>query len=279
MAVTDAVRVMRRGEMVRTVRDHRDQPGGARRADGRPAGAAAGREGAGDAGRRRCSRSRSLVVDDELGVTRSKSVSSAVRGRRDRRHRRGGRQRPVGTARGAARHARPASGTRSPQGQAPLARRRSPAPTAPRRRRARARARGPPAHGAGRAVRGMGKRHASATSTTARFARAVMLDWIGRRSRGCSRGVDREVRHPAADRATEDRELFRRQPAENRARARDGARLRTCCSSGSRPAGSTSARSSSSTSRSSTLREPGQGDPAGLGRARRDQALLATGSS
>ena len=51
MAVTDAVSVMRRGEMVRTLRDRRDQPGGARRGDGRAAGAAPGREGAGDAGR------------------------------------------------------------------------------------------------------------------------------------------------------------------------------------------------------------------------------------
>ena len=52
MAVTDEVSVMRRGEMVKTLGHRRDQPGRARRADGRAAGAAAGREGRGEAGAR-----------------------------------------------------------------------------------------------------------------------------------------------------------------------------------------------------------------------------------
>ncbi len=66
------------------------------------------------------------------------------------------------------------------------------------------------------------------------------------------------LRRPAAESGAAGQELLGRQPAEDRAGARDRARTRTCCWSASRPAASTSAPSSSSTSRSCALRDAGK---------------------
>ena len=63
-----------------------------------------------------------------------------------------------------------------------------------------------------------------------------------------------DVRPPAP--RLEDLEILRRQPAEDRARPRDRARARRCCSSASRRAASTSAPSSSSTAGSSRCATP-----------------------
>ena len=65
-----------------------------------------------------------------------------------------------------------------------------------------------------------------------------------------------DIRPP--DCRAEDRELLRRQPAEDRARPRDRAAIPTCCSSASRRAASTSAPSSSSTAASSRMRDRGK---------------------
>ena len=249
MAVTDAVSVMRRGEMVRTPRDRARQPGGARRGDGRAAGAAARREGAGDAGARRCSRSRGCRLVDEQG----RGAAEVGRASRCAPARSSGWPGWPGNGQSELLEVlagiRPATGgSGALQGRSRCRSAASPTPTT-------AATPGSPIFprtgiGAGWSCRSpSGRARASATSTRiGSRVRSLTLDRTA--IRDLRAGVDREVRRAAAVVRPEDRELLGRQPAEDRASRARWSASRTCCWSASRRAGSTSARSSSSTSRS-----------------------------
>ena len=183
-----------------------------------------------------------LGLSTKSGVRRcSRRLLRRAR-RRDRRHRRRRRQRPVGAAGGRL----PASAMRRAARSSCTARRSPPARARPgdaAPKRPRACAGGPASHGPRRGLRGMGERGARLSRRSA-LPTGPLLDIAGdprRRAR-----EDRAVRHPPAEPPAEDREFLRRQPAEDRAGARDRARSRRCCSSASRRAASISARSSSS---------------------------------
>ena len=79
MAITDNVSVMRRGEMVATRGHSETTVERTGRADGRPPRAAAGREGPGEARRPSARRSSNLTVKDGRGVTMVDDVSFDVR--------------------------------------------------------------------------------------------------------------------------------------------------------------------------------------------------------
>ena len=252
-------------------------PARARRADGRPPGAAAGGEDARPARRASCSRSTTSSLTDDKGVapaearqlrraaparssaspaspaTASRSCSRCSRGIRagDRRH---------GQARRQAARPRPHHQRRRP----PRGRR---SPTCPRTGTAAAWSCPSP----------QWENSCLGYQDEPRFdGPAFTLDRTAIRDLA-REGIERfDIRPPSCD--LQDRQLLRRQPAEDRHRPRDRARPRACCSSASRPAASTSAPSSSSTSRSSRC-ATGQGDPARLGRARRDPGAVATASS
>ena len=227
-------------------------PGRARRADGRPPGAAARREGARHARARWCSRSRTSRVVDDKGVERLDGMSASR----------------CAPARSSASPASPATASRELLEVLAGMRDRRPAARAARTaqpldaRRATTPTREP--------------RAARASPTCPRTASAMGLvmafaAWENVVPRLPGRGALRPTascstapaiaRHAPAkierfdirppNLRPQDRQLLRRQPAEDRARARDRARPRACCSSASRRAASTSAPSSSSTSRSS----------------------------
>ena len=151
MAVTDNVSVMRRGEMVahrRTADTSTEELAelmvGRKvllRVDKGPARPGAPVLEVAD-----------LVVRDGAGIDAGQGHQLHGARRRDRRHRRGRRQRPVGAARGARRH--PADRRRPGRDQGPRDRRGGARPHA----RPRPRARGPAAHGPGARVRGVRER-------------------------------------------------------------------------------------------------------------------------
>ena len=190
-----------------------------------------------------------LRLTDDKGVARLKAVSFAVAGRRDPRHRRRRRQRPVGAPRGAGRH--PPGDRRRGAARRQAAR---PQPLDQRRR--------PPRRAASPTCR--------RTGTAAAWS-CPSPQWenscLGYQARGALRGPGlharprrdprprprrhRALRHPPADAATSRPPTS---PAATSRRSSSPARSSAtprCCSSASRPAASTSAPSSSSTSRSS----------------------------
>ena len=275
MAVTDAVSVMRRGEMVRTLRDRRDQPGGARRGDGRAAGAAPGREGAGDAGRGAARGGRSLARRRQGGVAAEVGEPEPA-GRRDPR---GGREWPGTGSRSCSRCWR-GSGRR-PRGRvrykgAALAL--DSITNADDRRDA-----GIAHIPEDRHRRGLIMPFARVGELVPRLPARGAVPGAGDDAGpdgdpGSRAGVDREVRRAAAVVRPEDRELLGRQPAEDRDRARDGARSGRAAGRAADPRGRHRGdRVHPPADRGAA--GPGQGDPAGLGRARRDPGAHRTGSS
>jgi ABC-type uncharacterized transport system ATPase subunit len=110
MAATDSVSVMRQGAMVQTLETKRTNPEQARRTDGRPPRAAARRKGPRPPRQGTVLDVENLVVIDDLKVHPRKRCELFRARRRDRRHCRCRRQRPVRAARIHRRHARPAVG-------------------------------------------------------------------------------------------------------------------------------------------------------------------------
>ena len=231
-------------------RHRRDLAGRARRADGRPPRAAARREGRRASPARRCSRSRTSRVRDDTRRRRGSKACQLRRPRgRDRRHRRRRRQRPVRAARGARRHAASRRAATIRLDGRDARRRSERDPHALRRR-------GLLHVPEDRQRMGLVLPFAACENAILgyhdepRYGAGALLD---------RNAVDRatlpaKMEHfdvRPRDAAPEDRQVLRRQPAEDRARARDRARPRRCCSSASRRAASTSARSSSSTTGSS----------------------------
>ena len=238
---------MRQGEMVATRQTAETTPRGAGRADGRPQGAAARREGARRSPARRCceveqprrstTTAACALVDDVSFDVRAGEIVGiagvAGNGQTELLEALAGIRRPTAgehRARRRARSTRPAPPTR---GDA----RRSASRTCPRT-----------------ATRGPGawpSRHARTPilgyHDEPRYRNGPLRSTLGAIARHCAELDASATTSARATPRLKTRELLRRQPAEDRARARDGARPRACCSSASRRAASTSAPSSSST--------------------------------
>ena len=277
MAVTDRVTVMRRGEMVRTFATAETTPAelaelmvGRRvllRVEKAPR----------DAGRRWCSTVEGLDVVDAQGVARLQGGRPDGARRRDRRHRRRRRQRPVAScSRCSPASAPPPAGPSGWTG-APLDVTR--ATNADDRRAARHRRTCPE----DRHRRGL-------VMPFAAWENAILGYQHEPRFRGPAFTLDRRrdprprarghraLRRPPAVLRPQDRQLLRRQPAEDRHRPRDRARPRGAAR---RPADARRRhrrdRVHPPPARRAARRR--QGDPARLGRARRDPGALPTASS
>ena len=216
-----------------------------------------------------------LVVKDDLGVTRVKDVSFSVRAGEI-----------VGIAgvagNGQSELLESVSGMRD-QSSGNVRLKGTPLSlegddgAAPRpRRRARARARGSPAHGPRDGLPGMGERHPRLRGRARNTARASSSTSAPPRPTPSEQ--HQEVRHPPGQRPAQDRQLLRRQPAEDRSRPRDGARSRRA---DRRPADARRRHRRHRVHPQPDHQDArrGQGDPARLGRARRNPLALATASS